>query len=266
MQINTIRNTSHVIARDSKALVLSLLGRLQQSLASTTRSPQQILNEIRKITINQHELVRACVSAMRDVLSCKNLEVDHNVWKEFFDLAPEPQHLPDRDPSRRLQALASLTAIWGMEVVEHYGLKSKDTKNLELVRRCALAYPDFEDFSKVANIVMLRRHEHSLFNACTPSIDYKPRGPRDPSPSTLQDLQILSQFATEKDGTDSYHGLLTPQSPDDEKVRRCGFRASRMKSIASTWTLLGFIVFVLTCPPIRHLLPDASCIELASSP
>ncbi|KAM0708536.1 hypothetical protein Q7P35_005188 [Cladosporium inversicolor] len=133
-----------------------------------TRSPQQILNEIRKITLNQHKLVRACVSAVRDVVSCKQIEVDPDVWKEFFDLAPE------------------------LEVVEYYGWKSKDTKNLELVRCCALAYPDFEDFSKIANIVMLRRHEHSLFNACTPSIGYKPRGPQDPSLFTLQDLQILS--------------------------------------------------------------------------
>ena len=102
MQINTTRNTPHAIARDSEALVLSLLGRLQQSLADTTRSPQQILNEIRKITLNQHELVRACVSAVRDVVSCKNIEVDPDVWKEFFDLAPERQHLQDRDPRRKL--------------------------------------------------------------------------------------------------------------------------------------------------------------------
>ena len=114
MQINTTRNTPHAIARDSEALVLSLLGRLQQSLADTTRSPQQVLNELRKITLNQHELVRACVSAVRDVVSCKNIEVDPDVWKEFFDLAPERQHLQDRDPRRKLQALASLTAIWGM--------------------------------------------------------------------------------------------------------------------------------------------------------
>lgn len=217
MQINTTSNTPHGIARDSEALVLSLLGRLQQSLAGTTRSPQQILNEIRKITLNQHELVQACVSAVRDVVSCKNIEVDSDIWKEFFDLAPERQHLPDRNPRRKLRALASLTAIWGTEVVEHYGWKSKDTKNLELFRRCALAYPDFEIFSKIANIVMLRRHEHSLFNARTPSIGYKPRGPRDPSPFTPQDLQILSQFSTEKDGTDNHYGrLLTPQSLDDE--------------------------------------------------
>ena len=218
MRISTTQDTPHTIARDSEALVLSLLDRLQQSLAGTTRSPQQILSEIRKIILNQHELVRICVSAVRDVVTCKNIEVDLNVWQELFDLAPERQHLQDRDPRRKLQALASLTAIWGTEVVEHYGWKSKDTKNLELVRRCALAYPDFEDFSKIANIVMLRRHEHSLFNARTPSIVYKPRGPRDPSPFTLQDLQILSQFATKKDGTDSQHGrLLTPQSLDDEK-------------------------------------------------
>jgi hypothetical protein len=218
MQINKARNTPHAIARDSEALVLSLLDRLQQSLASTTRRPQQILNEIRRMTLNQQDLVRACVSAVRDVVACKQIDVDPNIWKEFFDLAPERQHLPDRDPRRKLRALASLTAIWGMEVVEHYGWKLKDTKNLELFRRCALAYPDFEDFSKIANIVMLRRHEHSLFNARTPSIGYKPRGPPEPSPFTLQDLQILSQFATKKDGIDSQHGrLLTTQSLDDEK-------------------------------------------------
>lgn len=218
MQVSTTRNTPHAIARDSEALVLSLLGRLQQSLAATTRPPQQILNEIRRITLNQYELVRVCVSAVRDVVSCKHIAVDPNVWQEFFDLAPERQHLPDRDPRRKLRALASLTAIWGMEVVEHYGWKSKDTKNLELVRRCALAYPDFKVFSKMANIVMLRRHEHSLFNARTPSIGYKPRGPRDPSPFTLQDLQILSHFATKKNGSDGQHGrLLTAQSLDDQE-------------------------------------------------
>jgi hypothetical protein len=216
MAINKTRNTPHAIARDSEALVLSLLDRLQQSLASTTRSPQQILKEIRQITLNQQELIRACVSSVRDVVSCKKIDVDSNVWKEFFDLAPERQHLPDRDPRRKLRALASLTAIWGMEVVKHYGWKSKDTKNLELVRRCALAYPDFERFSKIANIVMLRRHEHSLLNNHTLSIGRRPCGQRDPSPFTPQDLQILSRFAAEKDGTDSQHGrLLTTQSLDD---------------------------------------------------
>ena len=218
MRISRTQDTPHAITRDSEALVLSLLDRLQQSLAGTTRSPQPILNEIRKIILNQHELVRICVSAVRDVVTCKHIEVDPNVWQAFFDLAPERQHLQDRDPRRKLQALASLTAIWGKEVVEYYDWKSKDTKNLELVRRCALAYPDFKLFSKIANIVMLRRHEYSLFNARTPSIGYKPRGPRDSSPFTLQDLQILSQFASEKDGTDSQHGrLLTSQSLDDEK-------------------------------------------------
>jgi len=65
---------------------------------------------------------------------------------------------------------------------------------------------------------MLCRHEHSLFNAYTPSIGYKPRGPRDPSPFTLQDLQILSHFATKKNGSDSQHGrLLTARSLDDQE-------------------------------------------------
>jgi len=120
MQVSATRNTPHAIARDSEALVLSLLGRLQQSLATMTRPPQQILNEIRRITLNQYELVRVCVSAVHDVVSCKHIEVDPDVWKEFFDLAPERQHLPDRDLRRKLQALALLTAIWGMEVVEYY--------------------------------------------------------------------------------------------------------------------------------------------------
>jgi hypothetical protein len=119
MQISTTLNNPSAIARDSEALVLSLLDRLQQSLASTTRPLQRILNEIRKITLNQQELVQACVSAVRDVVSCKRIAVDPNVWKEFFDLAPERQHLPKRDSGRKLRALASLTAIWGMEVVEH---------------------------------------------------------------------------------------------------------------------------------------------------
>jgi hypothetical protein len=37
---------------------------------------------------------------------------------------------------------------------------------------------------------------------------YSPPEPRDPSPFTPQDLQILSRFATEKDGTNSQHGGL----------------------------------------------------------
>jgi hypothetical protein len=103
-------------------------------------------------------------------------------------------------------------------VQQHYGWKSKDTKNLELLLRCALAYLDFEVFSKIANIVVLRRHQHSLFYVRTRSIGYRAHGLRDPSPFTLQDLQILSQFATKKDGTDDQHGrLLTAQSLDDEK-------------------------------------------------
>ena len=79
MRISTTQDTPHTIARDSEALVLSLLDRLQQSLAGTTRSPQQILSEIRKIILNQHELVRICVSAVRDVVTCKHIEVDPNV-------------------------------------------------------------------------------------------------------------------------------------------------------------------------------------------
>lgn len=218
MNISTSRIHRQTIAQDSKSLVLSLLGRLQRALADGTRPPQHILNEIRHITLDQQDLIRACVSAVRDVVSSRQIDVDADVWKEFFDLAPERQHLPDRDPRRKLRALASLTAIWGLEVTEHYGWKSKDTKNLEHLRRCALAYPDFDTFSKVANIVMLRRHEHSLFNARTPSIGYTSRGPRDPSPLTLQDLQILNQLSNKKNRGDVQHGrLLTAECVDDEK-------------------------------------------------
>ena len=44
MQINSTRNTPHAIARDSEVLVLSLLSRLQQSLAGRTRSPHSCIH------------------------------------------------------------------------------------------------------------------------------------------------------------------------------------------------------------------------------
>lgn len=165
--------------------MLSLLDRLQHDLSCEARPIKQVLNEIRQIILNQQELIQACVGAVREVVDSRQKDVDLKVWSDFFELAPKRQNLPDRGRSRKLRALASLTAIWGAEVIKHYKWESKDVRHLERLRCCALAYPDLETFSKIANVVMLRRHEHSLSNARTLSIGYTPRGPRDPSPLTL---------------------------------------------------------------------------------
>lgn len=64
---------------------------------------------------------------------------------------------------------------------------------------------------------MVRRHEHSLSNARTPQSGYTPRGPREPLPLTLQDLEVLSSFATNENESDSRHGrLLLAQYVTDE--------------------------------------------------
>lgn len=156
------------------------------------------------------------MSAVHDVVKSRHIDVDQEIWRDF-NIAPEPRNLPDHSAARKLSALASLAAMWGSEKTKHYSWDSKDTKYLQRLRRCAMAYPDWATFSKIANIVMLRRHEHSLYNARTPQIGYTPRGPREPSPLTPQDLDILDSFATKKNEFDPRHGrLLTAQCVNDE--------------------------------------------------
>lgn len=87
-------------------------------------------------------------------------------------------------------------------MIEHYSWKSKDTKNLEHLCCYTLVYPNFNIFSKVANIVILYRHEHLLFNARTLLIGYISRGLRDLLLLTLQDLQFLNQLLNKKNRGD----------------------------------------------------------------
>lgn len=91
-------------------------------------------------------------------------------WMDFFssaesiDCGQRHAHIKPAKATelRRLRATARLTALWGAEVLMHYGFTRWNPKKLEHLATCAEAVSDFEDFVRIASCVLLQRHETSL--------------------------------------------------------------------------------------------------------
>lgn len=113
MSAPTLQTNSRAVAHQSKTWVFSLLDRLQRTLGTLPRSPKLILNQIRQIISGQQKLVRACVSAIRDVAKSRHIDVDTQDWQEFFNIAPECHTSEKQSAARKLRALALLTSSLG---------------------------------------------------------------------------------------------------------------------------------------------------------
>ncbi|KAM0715433.1 hypothetical protein Q7P37_008931 [Cladosporium fusiforme] len=229
------------------------------------------------ILLNHRDAVD-CAAALFDVATSfhKHLPLSAE-WQVLNNVRlSSDSALPSNDEARHRRALLSLVAIWSGEIVRHYGWTDSSRTTVELLRQCALAFPDFEhQLVPLARYIMLHRHEESLFKGRVPSIGEhhsSSKANSAHSPLTVSDLQHLAFIS--KNGDDvpfvAYGVTMHPisaVSPDElERQRRwCGddlgfeVRGKALLTLRPIQThrfLLGYDRFGLLVPKRLALIPS----------
>lgn len=106
--------------------------------------------------------------------TCPKTSLQDSDWAAFASsvLRDETETKQRKEPAAkktdRLRTcnLATITALWSLELVDHYCWGSLSHAAMRLLRQCATKFPDFAtDFLPHANAVLLARHRASLLEA-----------------------------------------------------------------------------------------------------
>ena len=123
--------------------------------------------EARNHILSDHRDVADRATALLDaVASLFKQQLSDDGWQELMRVRDSSvRDIPSDDNTHQRRAISSIVAIWGLEVVNHYGWTLASRTKAEKLRLCALRYPDFESqFVLVANFVQIRRHERSMMD------------------------------------------------------------------------------------------------------
>jgi hypothetical protein len=158
-----------------------------------------VLERWRQLIDERAASLGAFAAAVKEVITARELVVVQSQWQEiyqFIDLATKSRS----SEATRLRCRAAIVALWGKDCADNYGLLTQPDRQLERLRTCAAKDPYFDTFARLANIVMLRRHEHSLFDNKTRSLATKA------FPLELSDLTIIRDLMTGKALYNGEHG------------------------------------------------------------
>jgi hypothetical protein len=192
--------------------VLARFGDLRSQLSrQQKRDIPQVLEQLRHFILENRARLGALAAAAQDVIQARGLDVQGD-WEDVYQLARDTAVKSD-NKLRGFRALASITALWGHEVVNYYELHKQPVRQLELIRKCALDDPEFHWFPRLANMIMIRRHEQALSCNGVRGIELA-RETR--LPLKLEDLELLGRFVDDKSGSSMKYGReLTPDSAHD---------------------------------------------------
>lgn len=177
--------------------MLEELDRFHREVTSTGK-PNSLLKAWRRLIDQRKASLGAFASAVKDVIEARQISVSESEWKNIYDFA-EHAKKDSSPPSRTLRSRAAIVALWGKSLVDYYSLLTLPSKQLEFVRTCAAKDPYFRIFPRIADAVMLRRHEHSFFQNKTPSIA------EGLFPLARSDLEIIASLMTGKTKFDDTH-------------------------------------------------------------
>ena len=234
----TLAVPKYKYSSDPGAMILSpfeFLDNLYKQVKLNPQQAQSTFEEARDNILSNHKDAIDCAAALFDAATSFNQKPPSDAeWRLLDDIrVTADRTLPSNDETRKRRALLSLTAIWSSDVVRHYGWEHSSRTTVELLRQCALAFPDFElQIAPLANYILVRRHEESLFNSRVPSIGehrQSSKGALAHSPLTTSDIQFLAFIGKNGDHTTFVAHAVTMDprsafSPDELKrqQRWCG--------------------------------------------
>jgi hypothetical protein len=175
------------------------LDEVHQQVKLNPRKAQSIYEEARDSILSNHKDAIDCAAALFDAATSFHKQPPSDAeWQLLDDIRASCDRItPSDDETRKRRALSSLVAIWSWDVVCHYGWTGSSRTTAELLRQCALAFPDFAlQVAPLANYILVRRHEESLFNGRVPSIGEhhsSSKGSLAHSPLTASDIQLLAK-------------------------------------------------------------------------
>lgn len=175
------------------------LDEVHQQVKLNPRKAQSIYEKARDSVLSNHKDAIDCAAALFDAATSFHKQPPSDAaWQLLDDIrASSDKITPSDDETRKRRALSSLVAIWSWDVVCHYGWTGSSRTTAELLRQCALAFPDFvSQVAPLANYILVRRHEESLFNGRVPSIGEHhsfSKGSLAHSPLTASDIQLLAK-------------------------------------------------------------------------
>ncbi|KAM0724120.1 hypothetical protein Q7P37_000001 [Cladosporium fusiforme] len=137
------------------------------------KQARSIYEKARDNILSNHRDAVDCAAALFDAATSFYKRLPMNAeWQVLNDFRLcSDNALPSNDETRQRRAVLSLVAIWSAEIVRHYGWADSSRTSVELLRQCALAFPDFEyQLVPLADYIMVHRHEESLFKGRVLSI------------------------------------------------------------------------------------------------
>ena len=133
-----------------------------------------VARKFRDKLLSRQDLTATCAYAINIAIRSRGVKFDDADWKSFRELAEQAQK-PSRDrrleeERRRMRALAVLWALWSSETVAYYKWELYSLKMLTQLAKVATLFPQWPDFIRNLNYIMLSRHERSLSGGRTQPI------------------------------------------------------------------------------------------------
>lgn len=212
------RVRDEILEPSSDTVLYDKVRAFQSQISNWKRASPRVLEQLRTFILDHRDQLGALAKAAEDVISARKLDIIPALWNDVFQLGRDTKPRDGQNDQRRHRAITSITMLWGQAITDYYELRSLTVKKLEIIRKCAMEDPDFIQFPKLANLIMVRRHEEAMFNNSVASVK---RHKQNRMFLSLEDLTILSELAHGKSKVSDKHGRqLTLDSLQDRNEQQ----------------------------------------------
>lgn len=203
----------------------------QLHTAWAKNAPLSTYDKLRDQILADHDSTEArlvTLSFVAKVAYPEKIKCDEK-WRQFsaiaeaVELNTKKRKRAQQNQTNKLRNLTLIAALWSADLVGHCGWTSAGQSQLNLIRACAIQYPNFNrDFLPRLNLVLLNRHREALLTGRAKNLYEAPL-----QPHRAFDLDIIQSVTTEScaltcwiesvDGTvpvDQYGTLLRDLRPD----------------------------------------------------
>jgi hypothetical protein len=235
------RVRDEMLEPSSDAVLYDKVRVFQSEISNWKRASPRVLEQLRTFILDHRDQLGALAKAAEDVISARKLEIRPALWNDVFQLGRDTKPREGQTNQRKHRAITSIKMIWGQAITDYYDLGSLTVKKLEIIRKCAMEDPDFNQFPKLANLIMVRRHEEAMLNN---SVACVTRDKHSRLSLSLEDLTILSELALGKSEANDKHGrqLTLDSLEDGEEEQR-----------VNTWAECQDGDFLVRGQPLREL-------------
>jgi hypothetical protein len=136
-------------------------------LAWSNGAPSSVYAALRDNVLAEHENFGDQLSIVSAVarIACPTAVKSNGRWKAFFTLAESldtavgKRTRAHHNHANKVRNLALIAALWSPELVTYYGWDHVGQTQINLIKACAVRYPNFAcDFLPRVNQILLQRH------------------------------------------------------------------------------------------------------------